>query len=57
MQYDTELQNISMGTSTITKYCTKIQTLADLLENLDVEVPEKPIVIYTNNDISDGFWA
>lgn len=55
MQLDTELCNITMGSSFVIEYCTKIQTLADLLENLDVEVPEKNIVIYTINGLSSKF--
>ncbi|KAL4589634.1 hypothetical protein LXL04_002542 [Taraxacum kok-saghyz] len=43
MQLDTEICNITMGISTVTEYCNKIQSLADLLENLEAAVPEKNI--------------
>ncbi|KAL7601402.1 hypothetical protein Lser_V15G26960 [Lactuca serriola] len=55
MQLDTELRNISMGNLFVTEYCTKIQTLADLLENLDAEVPKKNIVIYIINGLSPKY--
>ena len=49
MQFDTEIRNITVGTSTVTKYCNKIQSLVDLLENLEAAVHEKNIVIYIIN--------
>lgn len=55
IQYDSQLRNLTMGSSTITQYCNKIQTLADLLENLDAEVSEKNLVIYTINGLSSKF--
>lgn len=48
IQLDAELRNISMGDLSVTTYCTKIKSIADLLENLDLQekVPDKKILLF-----------
>ncbi|KAJ9567043.1 hypothetical protein OSB04_003009 [Centaurea solstitialis] len=57
LQIDSELRNINMGDLSVTAYCTKIKSLADLLANLDPEsaIPDKHLVIYTINGLSQKF--
>ncbi|KAI3504296.1 hypothetical protein L1887_32863 [Cichorium endivia] len=57
MQLDSELRNITMGDLSVTAYCTKIKSLADLLANLDPDsaVPDKHLVNYTINGLSAKF--
>ncbi|XP_023756617.1 uncharacterized protein LOC111905174 [Lactuca sativa] len=55
IQLDNEL-NISMGTAlSLMNYCTRIKTIADLLDNIDAAVPEKNLVTYTINGLSSYF--
>lgn len=55
MQLDVELCSINIGASSMVAYCTKIRTIADTLDNLDAEVLEKNIVIYTVNGLVPKF--
>ncbi|XP_023749957.1 uncharacterized protein LOC111898260 [Lactuca sativa] len=55
MQLDQELWNITQGDSTINAYCTQIKNLVDLLENIEVVVPEKNLVNYTINGLNPRF--
>lgn len=49
------LCSLSMGDSSVADYFTKVQKLADLLENLDSKVIEKNLVIYTLNCLAQKF--
>lgn len=55
IQLDNELRNITIGDSTLTEHCTRIMTMANLLDNIDAAVPEKNLVMYTINDLSPKF--
>ncbi|KAL6552057.1 hypothetical protein OROGR_008211 [Orobanche gracilis] len=57
IQLDTELRNITMGDLSVTAYCAKIKSIADLLENLDAanKVPDKNLVIYTLSGLTSRF--
>lgn len=47
MQLDSEIRTISMGDLSVQAYCTKIQNIADLLENLNAssKISDKHLVI------------
>lgn len=55
IQLDNELRNIVMGDSNITQYYARIQTICDVLENIGSTVPEKNIVTYLINGLSQKF--
>lgn len=55
IQLDRELRNISLGNSSITKYCNKIKSLADRLEHMDAKVCETNPVAYMINGLSKKF--
>ena len=55
LQLESELRNITMGDSLVTDYCTRIKTIADLLENLDAPVPERNLVSYTLSGLTKKF--
>ncbi|KAL4570763.1 hypothetical protein LXL04_026425 [Taraxacum kok-saghyz] len=46
MQLENELRNITMGDSSVTDYCTRIKTIADMLDNLEAPVPEHNLLAY-----------
>ena len=54
MQLDTEIRSLSMGDLSTRAYCSKVQSIADLLENLDPnsKIEDKHLVIYTINGLS-----
>lgn len=55
LQLESELRNITMGDSLVTDYCTRIKTIADLLENLDAPVPKRNLVSYTLSGLTKKF--
>lgn len=52
IQLDRELQNISIGTSSVTDYCNKIKSIADRLEHMDAKVSDTNLVAYMINGLS-----
>ena len=52
---DVELRSINMDKSYVAAYCTKIRTIVDTLDNLDVEVLEKNLVIFIVSGLSPKF--
>ncbi|GKG41595.1 hypothetical protein Tco_0473346, partial [Tanacetum coccineum] len=52
---DNELRSIKIEKMTVNEYCTKIQATANRLKNLDCEVSEKNMVIFTVNGIDSRF--
>lgn len=55
IQFDNELGNITIGASIVIGYCNHIKNLADLLDNMDVKVPEPNFAAYTLNGLSPKF--
>ncbi|KAL4580699.1 hypothetical protein LXL04_016900 [Taraxacum kok-saghyz] len=55
IQIDNELRNITMGDSSITDYCNRVKSLADLLDNMDSTVPEVKLVAYLLNGLSQKY--
>lgn len=55
IQLDSEIRNITQGDSSISDYCSRIKTLADLLENLENSVPEINLVSYALNGLSTKY--
>lgn len=51
LQLENDLRNISLGNMSITEYCTKIKTIADLLSNIDSPVSDRNLVTYTVNGL------
>lgn len=47
VQLDNELCKTTIGDSKIIEYYTRIKTVDDLIDNIDVAVPKKNIVMYT----------
>ncbi|GKC83783.1 ribonuclease H-like domain-containing protein [Tanacetum coccineum] len=52
---DNELRSIKIEKMTVNEYCTKIQAMANRLKNLDCEVSEKNMVIFTVNGLDSRF--
>ncbi|GJZ00090.1 hybrid signal transduction histidine kinase M [Tanacetum coccineum] len=52
---DNELRSIEIRKMTVNEYCTKIQAMANKLKNLDCEVSEKNMVIFTVNGLDSHF--
>ncbi|GKE02287.1 hypothetical protein Tco_1390270 [Tanacetum coccineum] len=52
---DNELRSIKIGNMTVNEYCTKIKSMANRLKNLDCQVSEKNLVIYTVNGLDSRF--
>ncbi|KAL4578860.1 hypothetical protein LXL04_014991 [Taraxacum kok-saghyz] len=55
MELDDELRSISLANSSIMDYCTRIKNIADLLANIGSPVPERNLVIYAINGLSQKF--
>ncbi|XP_071728671.1 uncharacterized protein [Rutidosis leptorrhynchoides] len=55
MELENELRNITLGNSSITEYCRRIQTIADLLENIDSNVSDKNLVAYMLNGLPEKY--
>nr|GEX90131.1 hybrid signal transduction histidine kinase M [Tanacetum cinerariifolium] len=52
---DKELCSIKIEKMTVNEYCTKIQAMTNRLKNLDCEVSEKNMVIFTVNGLDSRF--
>lgn len=52
IQLDRDLQNISLGNSSITEYCNKIKSIVDHLEHINAKVSEANLVAYMINGLS-----
>ncbi|GJS28150.1 hypothetical protein Tco_0488770 [Tanacetum coccineum] len=52
---DNELRSIKIGKMTVNEYCTKIQSMANRLKNLDCQVSKKNLVIYAVNGLDSRF--
>ncbi|GKD27787.1 hybrid signal transduction histidine kinase M, partial [Tanacetum coccineum] len=52
---DNELRSIKIGKMTVNEYWTKIQAMENRLKNLDSEVSEKNMVIFTVNGLDSRF--
>jgi len=55
MQLEHDLRTITIGDLSVTDYCQKIKTISDLLANIDSAVPEKTLVSYMVNGLSDKY--
>ncbi|GJZ74900.1 hypothetical protein Tco_0639365 [Tanacetum coccineum] len=52
---DNELRSIKIGKMTTNEYCTKIKSMENRLKNLDCQVREKNLMIYTVNELDYRF--
>nr|GEW22439.1 zinc finger, CCHC-type [Tanacetum cinerariifolium] len=52
---DNELRSIKIRKMTVNEYCTKIQSMANRLKNLNCQVSEKNLVIFTVNGHDSQF--
>ncbi|GKB07298.1 hypothetical protein Tco_0835582 [Tanacetum coccineum] len=52
---DNELRSVKIRKMTVNEYCTKIKAMAHRLKNLDCEVSEKNLVIFTVNGLDLRF--
>ncbi|KAJ9543577.1 hypothetical protein OSB04_023284 [Centaurea solstitialis] len=55
IELENELRSLVLGDRNITAYCHQIKTISDLLANIDSPVPEKTLVTYLINGLSDKF--
>lgn len=55
IELENQLRNIRLGDLSINDYCCKIQTIADLLENINAPVPAKTLITYLIDGLPDRF--
>lgn len=55
IELDDELRNLVIGDSTIMEYCNKIKSISDLLANIGAPVPERNLVTYAINGLSQKY--
>lgn len=55
IELDHELRTITMGDLDLTEYCRKLKKTSDLLVNIESPVPERTLVAYLLNGLTEKY--